>query len=102
VPKYKYDLILAAGLFDYLTDKQFVFLLKHYLEFLQDSGEIVFGNFSHNNAARPSMELILDWNINHRTKEKLELLAYKSGANRKDVYIKQEDEGVNLFLHIKK
>lgn len=102
VPDYKYELIWVAGLFDYLTEKQFVFLLKHYLEFLQDSGEIVIGNFSHNNAARPSMELILDWNINHRTKEKLELLAYKSGANRKDVYIKQEDEGVNLFLHIKK
>jgi len=102
VPDYKYELIWVAGLFDYLTDKQFVFLLKHYLEFLQDSGEIVIGNFSHNNAARPSMELILDWNINHRTKEKLELLAYKSGATRKDVYIKEEDEGVNLFLHIKK
>jgi len=102
VPKYKYDLILAAGLFDYLNDRQFIFLLRRYLEFIADRGEIVIGNFSNENSTRYSMEVFLNWTLYHRTMDNLKILACESGANIRDVHIGNEDEGINLFLHIKK
>ena len=45
----QYDLIWSAGLFDYLDDRLFVFLLKRFKNNVKDSGQIIIGNFSTNN-----------------------------------------------------
>lgn len=42
----KYDFIWSGGLFDYLTDRQFVLLLKQLRSMCKTEGKIILGNFS--------------------------------------------------------
>ena len=97
----KYRLIWSAGLFDYLNDKKFIFLLNHLTPLLGDQGEMVIGNFSTNNPTQAYMEVIGDWRLIHRTPEQLAALARACNFKESDIRIGQEPEGVNLFLHLK-
>jgi SAM-dependent methyltransferase len=98
----KYRLIWSAGLFDYLNDKKFIFLLNHVLPLLEDDGELVVGNFSTNNPTLPYMEIFGDWRLRHRTRDQLFSLAKSCNFKDEDICIGQEPEGVNLFLHMKR
>jgi extracellular factor (EF) 3-hydroxypalmitic acid methyl ester biosynthesis protein len=97
----KYQLIWSAGLFDYLNDKKFIFLLKHMKPLLEKDGELVVGNFSTDNPTRAYMEIIGDWRLRHRTPEQLISLAKACDFKDSDIRIGKEPEGVNLFLHMK-
>lgn len=98
----KYKLIWSAGLFDYFSDKLFVRLTNRMYQLLDKNGELVIGNFSIDNPSRGLMEVILQWYLHHRSKEKLIELALLAGVERKNINVKAEDIGVNLFLHLKK
>lgn len=97
----KYDLVWSAGLFDYFNDDRFKFMLKRLLKFLAPDGELVIGNFSDKNPTRSYMEILGDWNLNHRSREQLTSLALECGAIEENISINSEQEGINLFLHIK-
>ncbi|MDX2441274.1 MAG: class I SAM-dependent methyltransferase [Desulfobacterales bacterium] len=97
----KYQLVWSAGLFDYLKDTKFIFLLKRMKRLLGESGELIVGNFSTENPTRAYMEVLGDWQLNHRTPEQLIHLAKACGFKSSDIRIGQEPEGVNLFLHLK-
>lgn len=96
----RYDLIWAAGIFDYFNDAAFRYLLKRLLPALESDGEIVIGNFSTDNPSRSGMEMVGDWYLQHRTRDLLFSLAKECGIHGNDVGIGSEPEGVNLFLHI--
>ncbi len=98
----RYRLIWSAGLFDYLGDKGFKFLLRQLLRLLADEGELVIGNFSEENPTRNYMEIIGDWHLYHRSAEELAALARACGVAEEDLRIGRETRGINLFLHIKK
>jgi len=100
VPTDKYDLIWSAGLFDYLTDRLFVRLVRSLLPFVNGGGEVVVGNFSEFNASRDYMELMGDWYLEHRSETRLMGLAERAGAAPRLTEVHWEPEGVNLFLHI--
>jgi cyclopropane fatty-acyl-phospholipid synthase-like methyltransferase len=98
----KFDLIWSAGLFDYFDDKAFVFILKKFKNWIAEKGEIVVGNFNDNhNPTREYMELFGDWYLHHRTSEELIQLAKEAGFDENQLSIGNEEENVNLFLHIK-
>lgn len=97
----KYRLIWSAGLFDYLNDKKFVYLLNHVIPLLENDGELVIGNFSSTNPTKPYMEIMGDWRLNHRTPDQLVSLAKTCGFKDSDIRIGKEPESVNLFLHLK-
>ncbi len=97
-----YRFIWSAGLFDYLNDKKFVFLLKRISALLEKDGEIVVGNFSTKNPTKPYMEIVGDWQLIHRTSEQLTALAKACGFKDSNIRIGQEPESVNLFLHMKR
>jgi extracellular factor (EF) 3-hydroxypalmitic acid methyl ester biosynthesis protein len=97
-----YRLIWSAGLFDYLGDKPFTFLLGQLYAMLGEEGELVVGNFSNDNPTRPYMEIVGDWHLHHRSEAELIELATASGVPGRDVRVGKEEEGVNLFLHIKR
>lgn len=99
-PTSKYDLIWAAGLFDYFDDATFVALGRRFLPHLEQHGKMVIGNFSASNPTRAYMELIGNWCLHHRTTEELKLLAVAMGANEERIRVESEPEGVNLFLHL--
>ncbi|HET6569415.1 MAG TPA: class I SAM-dependent methyltransferase [Rhodothermales bacterium] len=101
-PNRQFRLIWSAGLFDYLEDNAFAFLLTNLLSMLEDKGELVIGNFARGNPTRPYMEIVGDWYLNHRSDGDLVRLAKACGIHQRDIRIGQEPEGVNLFLHIKR
>ncbi len=93
-----YDFAWSAGLFDYLDDKQFVFLLKRMQEMLKPGGVLIVGNFADN----PSKDYIEagDWYLNYRTEDDLMRLAEMSGVSMENVRVECEETGANLFLVI--
>ena len=99
MPNYLFGLIWSAGLFDYLDDKRFVFLLKRLYNMVGIGGQLVIGNFSEFNPSRDYMEAG-DWFLHHRGKDKLMALAQRSGIHKSNVQIRSEPEKVNLFMHL--
>ena len=66
-----------------------------------EKGEIIIGNFNNENPSRDYMEMVGDWMLTHRSENELIALAVKAGAKPTKVWVGQEPEGINLFLHIK-
>jgi len=66
---------------------------------LDADGELVIGNFSDSNPTRNYMEIIAEWFLHHRSKEKLITLAHECGLPTSSISVQQEPMGVNLFLH---
>jgi extracellular factor (EF) 3-hydroxypalmitic acid methyl ester biosynthesis protein len=98
----KFTVIWSAGLFDYFDDKAFVYILKKFSNWVTPGGEIVVGNFNHkHNPTREYMELFGDWYLHHRTAGQLIDLALEAGFNTNQLSVDNEQEKVNLFLHIK-
>ena len=95
-----YDLVWAAGIFDYFSDRVFVSLAQRLLRALASGAELVIGNFSESNPSRPYMELVGEWKLHHRSRANLKALALRAGASADRVRISSEPEGVNLFLHV--
>jgi SAM-dependent methyltransferase len=94
-----YDLIWSAGLFDYLNDDQFVFIIKKMRAFLNENGKMIIGNFSENNPSQYCMEIAADWYLNHRSPELLTELGVAAGFDSNDIKVEQEELGINLFVH---
>lgn len=101
-PDYQYELIWSAGLFDYFNDKLFVRLVNRIYGLVKEGGELVIGNFSDDNPGRAIMEVFGQWYLHHREKDKLIELAIKAGVPENLIMVSQEEEGVNLFLHLRK
>jgi trans-aconitate methyltransferase len=95
----QYDLIWAAGLFDYFNDASFKRVLRRLLGSIEPDGELVIGNFSPNNPNIAWLRFV-DWHLHHRSEDQLRALAIESGVRTDRIRIGQEPEGVNLFLHI--
>jgi extracellular factor (EF) 3-hydroxypalmitic acid methyl ester biosynthesis protein len=57
----RFDLIYAAGLYDYLSDKVAIRLNAHFMSILAEGGRLVVPNFLRSAPNRACMELILDW-----------------------------------------
>lgn len=97
----KFDVVWSAGLFDYFDDKTFVAVLRRMKTWLAEGGEIIVGNFSPNNPNRNYMELFGNWFLYHRTEEQLAWLATEAGFSPEKIFVGQEAEGVNLFVHLR-
>lgn len=101
VPTRRYDLTWSAGLFDYLSDRVFVHVLRAMMSVTRPGGEVVVGNFSDFNPSQDYMELLGHWQLIHRSEETLHALAGRAGASPEQVTVRWEPEGVNFFLHIR-
>jgi len=96
----KYDLIWSAGLFDYMNDKRFIFLLKQLYSHLKPDGFLYVGNFSDQNPTRKYMEIFGNWHLFHRNEQQLRDLALQAGIDPSNINISSEPLGVNLFVEI--
>lgn len=99
-PSRRYDLIWSAGLFDYFKDKHFVYLLKKYINYVAEGGELVVGNFSTENPSQVLMEVVSEWYLNYRSREDLLRIAEEANLLNDKVFVDAEALGVNLFLNI--
>jgi hypothetical protein len=99
-PSGEYDLIWAAGIFDYFDDRTFISLFERLVPALAEGGELVVGNFSDRNPSRAYMELLGGWSLHHRTDNHLMRLARECGVAPNRISAGTEPEHVNLFLHV--
>lgn len=90
------DLLWCSGLFDYLNDKTAIFLLKKFKDLISIDGQVIIGNFSHENPSRAYMESVSQWILIHRSKDDLVRLAKEAGFTK--FYVDHDHTGVNLFL----
>jgi extracellular factor (EF) 3-hydroxypalmitic acid methyl ester biosynthesis protein len=97
-PEGCYDLVWAAGLFDYFSQPRFVSTLSRLAACLGPGGALVVGNFSPDNPTRDYMELVGDWRLRHRSAAELRALAAEAGFRPAGITVDAEPEGVNLFL----
>lgn len=96
-----FDLIWAAGLFDYLNDKAFVKLLKRFATWHKKGGEIVIGNYNEaHNPSRDYMEILGDWHLIHRTEAQLLQLAREAGFSEDEIHVSRMPDNVILYLHV--
>lgn len=100
-PAREYDLVWSAGLFDYLDDKSFKFLLSRLLTMVKVGGKMVIGNFSKKNPTRDFMEFG-HWFLYHRSPIEMLSLAQECGIANDRISVESEAEGINLFLHIER
>ncbi len=97
-PTEPYDLVWCSGLFDYLNDKTFVFLLRRLKDMVATKGKLVVGNFSHDNPSRSYMESVSGWLLIHRSTADLIRLAIEAGFPSNCTQVVADDTGVNLFI----
>lgn len=95
----RFDLIWSAGLFDYLSDRLFVRLLRRLISMLAPGGMLAVGNFSSRNTSRNWMELFGEWYMGHRDGDELSRLARDAGAS--NVEIVSEAQGIQLFAVVR-
>jgi len=98
-PTDRFDLVWAAGLFDYFSDRVFQFVLRKLLPAANAGGEVVIGNFTTDPASRAYMEFG-GWKLHTRDAVSLTDLARSCGVPSHQIRIGVEPEGLNLFLHI--
>ncbi len=92
------DLVYSIGLIDYFDDNLVVALMNAAHRSLAPGGRLILGNFHPSNPSKAVMDHVLDWRLNHRTLEELDLLLQASDFRRPSVDSWFEEEGINLFV----
>lgn len=96
-----FDLILCAGLYDYLQPDKADPLTKKLFAELAHGGTLLIGNMAPENPSRWIMEHLLDWNLIYRTESELLKLG-ECVASESSLKVISEPLRINLFLEITK
>lgn len=97
----RYDFVYCAGLFDYMSDRICRRLMNIFHEWLAPGGLLLATNVDAAKPFRHSMEMLLEWHLNCRTRAQLETLLPESAAPETS-RITAEDTGVNVFIEVRK
>jgi|GEM_PF-6375106 len=96
------DIIICAGLFDYLSDRVSKKLISAYHRLLSKDGIALIGNVSNQNPSEFHMSYLGDWNLILRSKEDLVELCSELEDSNKKISVHGEELDLNLFLKIEK
>ncbi len=97
------DIIISAGLFDYLSDRVSKKLITTLFKELSPKGAMYIGNVASYEPDVFAMDFVMDWNLIHRTRDDLDnLVEDEIRAQSVDIDVINEEIGLNLFLVIKK
>jgi len=92
-----FDVVLCAGLFDYLSTETAVSLAAKLLANTAPGGTVWIGNMRPVNPTRWAMELHMEWDLRYRTDEELRDMGRRAtGGDR--FAIVEEATGINPFL----
>jgi len=75
-----YDLVVAGGIFDYIEDRQLIWLLPKLMKLLSPDGILCFTNIARGNPDRVWMEYLSDWFIKERSENDILSLLEDSGV----------------------
>ncbi|MEK6372589.1 MAG: class I SAM-dependent methyltransferase [Acidobacteriota bacterium] len=97
-----FDLVLAGGLFDYLPEKQAVYLIEHAWSMVKPGGVFFFTNIAKGNPYRPLIEYFGDWFLIERTEEDVLRCCEAAGIPREAVSITREETGLTLLIEVQR
>jgi SAM-dependent methyltransferase len=93
----RFDLIVAGGLFDYLSDRWAVATLEAARERLAPGGRIFLSNIAQGNPFRPWIEYLTDWWLIERTDADVTRLLEEAGFDPKRVRVSRDSTGLALM-----
>lgn len=96
----KFDLIVAGGLFDYLTDKHIRTLLFNIYTMLETGGKFLFTNIAKKNPYRPWIEYMANWVLIERDEEDYKRLVVEAGLPADIMELKREETGLTILIEI--
>lgn len=91
-----YDHVYCAGLFDYLSDRLIVRVVRYLHSLLAPGGALVVSNFTTRNPIRGWMTFVMDWELIYRTPEHFARLVEKAAPGAQ--YRTETDaDGVEVY-----
>ncbi len=96
------DLIICAGLLDYLTQPDAAALLQVCWSGLRHEGKLLAFNFSPANPSRAYMEWFGNWYLTYRTPDQMHALGRSAGWQDRQFVVGAEDEAINLYIEATK
>jgi extracellular factor (EF) 3-hydroxypalmitic acid methyl ester biosynthesis protein len=98
------DVIVCAGLFDYLSDRVASKLTETLVAKLAPGGKLLIGNVSTDHPNKFSMEYFMEWNLVLRSpKQLLDLVPARIREQAEyTASVKSESLGINLFLEVRR
>lgn len=98
-----FNVILAGGLFDYLTDRHISFFLKKTFEKLLDkNGILFFSNIKKDNPFKVWQEYLADWKLIYRTEDDIVNLLTAAGFPDNAIRIEKDETGLTFLVTVKK
>lgn len=96
-----FDLILAGGLFDYLSDRAIISLLSTFFKtVLNERGEVIFTNMACGNPYRTWMEYGADWNLIERSEQQVLGMCEQAGIPLAHVSVQRDETQLTLLVTI--
>lgn len=96
-----FDLALAGGLFDYLSDRAIVFLVHAiYQDLLAPGGVLLFTNMAEGNPWRLLMEYGSDWNLVSRSEDGILQICREAGIPRSSISLTREGTGLTVITRV--
>lgn len=98
-----FDLVLAGGLFDYLTDRQASHLIGRVHDLmLKPGGRFFFTNIVTGHAYRACMEYLVNWALIERSRDEVVRLCEAAGVARERVHVQTDDTGLALLVTVER
>ena len=97
LPAGRFDLVVAGGLFDYLSDRWAVATLSAVRERLAPGGRLLFSNIAEGNPFRPWIEYLADWWLIERTDADLLRLLEEAGFDPRGARVSRDSTGLALM-----
>lgn len=97
-----FDLVLAGGLFDYLTERQAIHLIERALAMLAPGGQFFFTNIVAGHAYRTCMEHVVSWTLIARSEAEVFDLCRRAGAAADRVQVETDETGLALLVTVRR
>jgi len=96
-----FDLILAGGLFDYLSDKHISFFLKYaFNKFLIQNGTLFFTNIKKGNPYKVWQEYLANWKLIYRAEDEIVNLLTAAGFRADSFKIEKDETGLTFLVTV--
>ena len=97
----RFDLVLAGGLFDYLSDRAVAFLVHAiYQDLLTPGGVLLFTNMAEGNPWRLLMEYGSDWNLVERSEGRILRICHEAGIPPSSISLAREATGLTVITRV--
>jgi SAM-dependent methyltransferase len=94
----RFDLVVAGGLFDYLSDRWAVATLEAIRTMLGPGGRLFLSNIAAGNPFRPWIEYLADWWLIERQESDMMRLLEQAGFDSSQVTVSRDSSGLALLV----